>query len=123
MSEKEIKKNEKAIVSNEIDAVGTKTIREPVKKTELANHNKSTKKEIIREPVENQKNQQGVVTRCNLLNVRREPFANAEILRVIERRDKLTIIKNNGKTGVFYKVKLNDGLEGFVMKEFVDIVK
>lgn len=116
MSEKEIKKNEKEVV-------GDKTIRETAKKSELVNRNRSPKKETIKEPVEKPKIQQGVVTRCNLLNVRREPVANAEILRVIARRDKLTIIKNNGNTGVFYKVKLDDGLEGFVMKEFIDIVK
>ena len=54
----------------------------------------------------------GKVVNCQLLNVRKRPKRDAEILRVIEKDDEVEILNNAGE---FLRVKLSDGTYGFCM--------
>ena len=52
----------------------------------------------------------GKVVNCQLLNVRKRPKRDAEILRVIEKDDEVEIINTSGE---FLRVKLSEGTYGF----------
>ena len=58
----------------------------------------------------------GKVVNCQLLNVRKRPKRNAEILRVIEKDDEVEILNNAGE---FLRVKLSDGTYGFCMSMYI----
>ena len=58
----------------------------------------------------------GKVVNCQLLNVRKRPQRNAEILRVIEKDDEVEILNNAGE---FLRVKLSDGTYGFCMSTYI----
>ena len=58
----------------------------------------------------------GKVVNCQLLNVRKRPKRNAEILRVIEKDDEVEILNNAGE---FLRVKLSDGTYGFCMSTYI----
>jgi len=62
----------------------------------------------------------GVVKHCKLLNVRVEPYTDAEVLRTIP-VDTEVMIEPFESTNDFYKVYLADGSEGFCMKKFIEI--
>ena len=61
----------------------------------------------------------GVVTGCNLLNVRSKPEPNSEVLTVIPIDSVITISDVNASQD-FYKVLVGD-LEGYCMKKFIKI--
>ena len=58
----------------------------------------------------------GKVVNCQLLNVRKRPKRDAEILRVIEKDDEVEILNNAGE---FLRVKLSDGTYGFCMRMYI----
>ena len=58
----------------------------------------------------------GKVVNCQLLNVRKRPKRDAEILRVIEKDDEVEILNNAGE---FVRVKLSDGTYGFCMRMYI----
>ena len=58
----------------------------------------------------------GKVVNCQLLNVRKRPKRDAEILRVIAKDDKVEIISTAGE---FLRVKLSDGTYGFCMGMYI----
>ena len=58
----------------------------------------------------------GKVVNCQLLNVRKRPKRDAEILRVIEKDDEVEILNNAGE---FLRVKLSDGTYGFCMSTYI----
>lgn len=58
----------------------------------------------------------GRVVNCQLLNVRKRPKRDAEILRVIAKDDVVEILNN---TGEFLRVKLSDGTYGFCMSTYI----
>ena len=58
----------------------------------------------------------GRVVNCQLLNVRKRPKRDAEILRVIEKDDEVEILNNAGE---FLRVKLSDGTYGFCMSMYI----
>lgn len=58
----------------------------------------------------------GKVVNCQLLNVRKRPKRDAEILRVIEKDDEVEILNNAGE---FLRVKLSDGTYGFCMSMYI----
>ena len=58
----------------------------------------------------------GKVINCQLLNVRKRPKRDAEILRVIEKDDEVEILNNAGE---FLRVKLSDGTYGFCMSMYI----
>lgn len=58
----------------------------------------------------------GKVVNCQLLNVRKRPKRDAEILRVISKDDEVEILNNAGE---FVRVKLSDGTYGFCMSMYI----
>ena len=58
----------------------------------------------------------GKVVNCQLLNVRKRPKRDAEILRVIEKDDEVEILNTAGE---FLRVKLSDGTYGFCMSTYI----
>ena len=58
----------------------------------------------------------GRVVNCQLLNVRKRPKRDAEILRVITKDDEVEILNNVGE---FLRVKLSDGTYGFCMSTYI----
>lgn len=58
----------------------------------------------------------GKVVNCQLLNVRKRPKRDAEILRVIEKDDEVEILNNAGE---FLRVKLSDGTYGFCISMYI----
>ena len=58
----------------------------------------------------------GRVVNCQLLNVRKRPKRDAEILRVIEKDDEVEILNTVGE---FLRVKLSDGTYGFCMSTYI----
>ena len=58
----------------------------------------------------------GKVVNCRLLNVRKRPKRNAEILRVIAKDDEVEILNDAGE---FLRVKLSDGTYGFCMSMYI----
>ena len=61
----------------------------------------------------------GVVTGCNLLNVRSKPEPNSEVLTIIPTDSVITISDVNASQD-FYKVLVGN-LEGYCMKKFIKI--
>ena len=58
----------------------------------------------------------GKVINCQLLNVRKRPKRDAEILRVIAKDDEVEILSDAGE---FLRVKLSDGTYGFCMSMYI----
>lgn len=58
----------------------------------------------------------GRVVNCQLLNVRKRPKRDAEILRVIAKDDEVEIVNTAGE---FLRVKLSDGAYGFCMSTYI----
>lgn len=61
----------------------------------------------------------GFVTNCNKLNVRMKPNANAAVVRVIDVGTKITINLPKSVDGWYY-IRINNGTEGYCMKQFVN---
>lgn len=62
----------------------------------------------------------GVVT-CALLNVREAPEADAEVVATIHKGYKL-MVDENASTDDFYSVCTETGVEGYCMKQFVEVL-
>ena len=58
----------------------------------------------------------GRVVNCQLLNVRKRPKRDAEILRVIAKDDEVEILNTVGE---FLRVKLSDGTYGFCISTYI----
>lgn len=62
----------------------------------------------------------GKVVNCQLLNVRKRPRRDAEILRVIAKDDEVEILNSvQFNAGEFLRVKLSDGTYGFCMSKYI----
>lgn len=84
--------------------------------------NVETSEEIVETPVEEvieNKNIIGVVSGCELLNVRSNPEFTADVLTVIPAESIVTIIDVDASLD-FYEVLIGD-LKGFCMKKFIKI--
>lgn len=60
------------------------------------------------------------VVNSNLLNIRKEPSTNAEVIAIVGILDELSINEKNS-TDEWFAVCTVSGVEGFCMKKFVDI--
>lgn len=81
--------------------------------------------EVVEEvkPVVNVKQEiiYGKVVGCTKLNVRKEPVSTAEIVRTVNKDDKIVI--NMGKSNDdFYCVRLG-AIKGYCMKNYIEIIK
>ena len=63
---------------------------------------------------------QGVVFNCERLNIRKGPDKKEEVLCIVNKGSKLTI--HDKGTSDWLKVTTEDGVEGFCMKKFVDLI-
>ena len=111
------------------------TVEETVKNQveEVVNENINSTEEIVNEfvdeTVENSSKETteedivlevlGVVTGCNLLNVRSQPEADSDVITVIP-IDSIVTISDINASQDFYKVLIGD-LEGYCMKKFIKI--
>ena len=64
----------------------------------------------------------GIVVDCARLNVRKKPNADAEVVCVIGRSTEVMVDEENS-TRTFYKVCTEAGVEGYCMKQFIEILK
>lgn len=64
----------------------------------------------------------GHVCNCDRLNVRKGPSLTSDILCVVERSTEL-VINEEESTDEFYKVYTEPGIEGFCMKNYVNIIQ
>ena len=62
----------------------------------------------------------GVVT-CALLNVREAPEADAEVVTTIHKGYKL-MVDENASTDDFYSVCTETGVDGYCMKQFIEVL-
>lgn len=111
------------------------TVEETVKNQveEVVNENINSTEEIVNEfvdeTVENSSKETteedivlevlGIVTGCNLLNVRSQPEADSDVITVIP-IDSIVTISDINASQDFYKVLIGD-LEGYCMKKFIKI--
>ena len=63
----------------------------------------------------------GTVINCFRLNVRANPCANANVVCTID-SGSTVMIDESGTTENFYKVCTEVGVEGYCMKQFIDIL-
>lgn len=73
---------------------------------------------VIEEPKKEAKT--GVVANCVALNVRQKPNLNAKVVCIINKDTVITIDKK-ASNKEWFKVTLDNGVEGFCMKKFIQI--
>ena len=62
----------------------------------------------------------GVVVNCKLLNVREAPNKDAEILTKVKQGNEI-MIDFSASTDDFYSVCTQTGVEGYCMKQFIEV--
>ena len=62
----------------------------------------------------------GVVTDCLRLNVRKEPDADAPVVAIVDALTQVTV-DVEASTELFCKVHTLDGIEGFCMKQYIQL--
>lgn len=68
--------------------------------------------------VQNDFNLIGIVVNCKRLNIRDEAKKTANILCTIDENEEVTIISSDDE---FYQVCTLDGVEGYCMKQYIEI--
>lgn len=77
--------------------------------------------EVVETPVEEVKVEKiGVVENCTMLNVRKDPDTEADVVCVLTAQSEVTV-NDEESTPDFYKVCTAAGAEGFCMKKFIRI--
>ena len=62
----------------------------------------------------------GVVANCFALNVRKAPNKKSDVITILQKNTKVSVINPETKNG-WYHIKLKNGSEGYCMKEFITI--
>ena len=62
----------------------------------------------------------GVVINCNNLNIRKHPDLNSDIICAIKRSTEV-MIDDSEYTEDFYKICTVSGIEGFCMKQYIEV--
>lgn len=60
------------------------------------------------------------VSNCKLLNIRKAPSKDAEVVAVLPAGEVLT--STDDQTKMFIEVKTSKGIKGFAMKEFLSVI-
>lgn len=81
------------------------------------NFKKFNDKEVVERPVEESVKVNGVVN-CPLLNVRKDASPDSDVITTIEQNTKVLIL---GDENDFYNVSLKSGVEGYCVKQFIDV--
>lgn len=63
---------------------------------------------------------EGKVVGCDRLNVRKEPSASSEVVKVIN-RDEEVMLDEMESTDEFYRVCTQDGSEGYCMRKYIEV--
>ena len=74
--------------------------------------------EQVDEKIDNVKSHKGIVINTSKLNVRKSPSLESEIIDVIKNKDTL-MINPSKSTTLFYHVTLNNGLEGYCVRDYI----
>ena len=64
----------------------------------------------------------GSVINCDKLRLRKEPSRESEVLCLIDKKDSFKVYREKSVNN-FYNVVTSDGMEGYCMKEFVNIME
>ena len=96
--------------ANLVDGLNVEMIEDPVIEEVV----------ITNEPVKLVQEVKGVVVNCNKLNVRKEANKDSEVLVVINKNEEVTITIEDS-TEDFYKVTTATGIEGYCMKQFINV--
>ena len=77
-------------------------------------------KEVEEVKVKEPEIKKGIVRNCELLNVRKEPNTDSDIIKVINHGDEINIIKEDKgiMSADFYKTT-----DGYVMKKYIKIIQ
>lgn len=62
----------------------------------------------------------GIVINCNNLNIRKHPDLNSDIICAIKCSTEV-MIDDNESTEDFYKICTVSGIEGFCMKQYIEV--
>lgn len=79
-----------------------------------------TKNVEVVEEIKEPEIKKGIVRNCELLNVRKEPNTDSDVIKVINRDDEINIIKEDKgiMSADFYKTT-----DGYVMKKYIKIIQ
>lgn len=95
----------------------------PVVEEETAESSQEVIEETVdASPVEVEKFAAGKVTNCSRLRVRKNPNAYSEVLCVIDSGSPVEVYVNED-TNEFYKVYTEAGVEGYCMKQYIELLK
>lgn len=101
------------------------TVEEPVVEETIIDPDEAIEEPVVEEKVEEiaedttSISKKGVVSNCAMLNVRAKDDMVASIITVINEGDRVTV---NKELKDFYAVTLANGVQGYVKKEFLEIV-
>ena len=109
--EETVKNQVEEVVNENINST-EEIVNEFVDETVENSSKETTEEDIVLEVL-------GVVTGCNLLNVRSQPEADSNVITVIP-IDSIVTISDINASQDFYKVLVGD-LEGYCMKKFIKI--
>lgn len=91
---------------------------EPVENAEEQIQNENVLEET---PTSTQSNVVNVRVNANALNIRKEPKKDADIVTIVYKDELLVLVESTSIDG-FYKVRTYTGIDGYCMKQFVDLV-
>lgn len=63
----------------------------------------------------------GFVSGCKKLNVRLNPWIDAEVLTVIDENDEVSVIRYENEPADFYQVRTKNDVEGYCMKKYITL--
>lgn len=75
--------------------------------------------EVKTEPAVDRK---GVVSRCNRLNIRKAPNKDADVVKIVPVGAEMTIV-GHSLDKPWYRVVTEDGIKGFCMAEYINVVR
>ncbi len=89
------------------------------------NYNKPKKidkvEDVLLENVETPEVLVGFVSGCNKLNVRSNPWIDAEVLTVIDENDEVSVFRYECEPADFYQVRTKNDVEGYCMKKYITL--
>lgn len=100
----------------------TKTTEEQIIEETTVEASVAEKKceDVLRVEASEVKTSVGVVTGCTRLNIRKKPNVKAEVIKVINANDKITIFDDKSNKD-WYCIHAGYKTEGFCMKKFITI--
>lgn len=76
--------------------------------------------DVVADTTEQSESIFGVVVNCKLLNVRETPNKDAEILTKVKQGNEI-MVDFSASTDDFYSVCTQTGVEGYCMKQFIEV--